>query len=127
VVSDEVIGPDYVPYSLLFPRMARVAHHGGAGTTGRALRAGIPNAVVPFTSEQPFWGPRVHELGAGPEPVPAPRVSAKRLGEAIAAVANGGDIRRRAELIGEAIRAEDGVGEAIGIIGRYLDVKQAGR
>jgi sterol 3beta-glucosyltransferase len=68
----------------------------------------------------------VHELGAGPEPIPAPRISAKRLAEAIGAVTNDGDMRRRAELIGEAIRAEDGVGEAIGIIGRYLDVKQAG-
>jgi sterol 3beta-glucosyltransferase len=126
VVSDDVLGLDYAPYSWLFPRMAGVVHHGGAGTTGKGLRAGIPNAVVPFTSDQPFWGRRVHELGAGPEPIPAPRISAKRLAEAIGAVTNDGDMRRRAELIGEAIRAEDGVGEAIGIIGRYLDVKQAG-
>jgi sterol 3beta-glucosyltransferase len=126
VVSDDVLGLDYAPYSWLFPRMAGVVHHGGAGTTGKGLGAGIPNAVVPFTSDQPFWGRRVHELGAGPEPIPAPRISAKRLAEAIGAVTNDGDMRRRAELIGEAIRAEDGVGEAIGIIGRYLDVKQAG-
>jgi len=55
----------YIPYDWLFKRSTAVIHHGGAGTTGKALRAGIPNIILPFTSDQPFWGRRVYKLGAG--------------------------------------------------------------
>ena len=33
------------------------------GTTSAGLCAGIPNIVVPFTADQPFWGNRVHAMG----------------------------------------------------------------
>ncbi|MEM8600778.1 MAG: glycosyltransferase, partial [Bacteroidota bacterium] len=56
------------PHGWLFPRMAAVVHHGGAGTTAAGLRAGCPSVVCPFFGDQPFWGRRVHALGAGPEP-----------------------------------------------------------
>jgi UDP:flavonoid glycosyltransferase YjiC (YdhE family) len=125
--SDGVLRLDFAPYSWLFPRMAGVVHHGGAGTTGEGLRAGIPNAVIPFTSDQPFWGRRVRDLGVGPKPIPASRLSAKRLAAAIVAVTEDGDMRRRAESLGRDIRAEDGVGEAIRIIDRYLGVSHAVR
>ncbi|WP_332683909.1 glycosyltransferase [Bosea sp. (in: a-proteobacteria)] len=49
----------------LFPRMAAVLHHGGAGTTMAATRAGIPQVVVPQIVDQPFWAGRVAELGIG--------------------------------------------------------------
>ena len=57
---------DYVPYEWLFCRSSAVIHHGGAGTTGKGLMAGIPNIILPFTSDQPFWGNRVKNS----EPVP---------------------------------------------------------
>lgn len=116
----DVFHIDHVPYRWLFPRAAAVIHHGGAGTTAKGLRAGIPNIVVPFTSDQPFWGRRVHDLGAGPRPVPAARLSAEKLAEAIVAATNDSDMRQRAESIGAGIRAEDGVGEAVRLIGWYL-------
>jgi vancomycin aglycone glucosyltransferase len=49
----------------LFPRVAAVVHHGGAGTTLAAARAGAPQVVVSMFSDQPFWAARVHELGIG--------------------------------------------------------------
>jgi UDP:flavonoid glycosyltransferase YjiC (YdhE family) len=125
-LSDDVLRLDFAPYSWLFPRVAGVVHHGGAGTTAQGLRAGVPSAVVPFTSDQPFWGRRVHALGVGPRPIPASRLSAKRLSEAILALTDDGEMRRRAAALGEAIRAEDGVGEAVRIIGRYLGVNRGG-
>jgi sterol 3beta-glucosyltransferase len=124
--SDGMFRLGSAPYSWLFPRASVVVHHGGAGTTGEALRAGVPSVVVPFTSDQPFWGRRVHDLGVGPQPIPASTLSADILAEAIVAVANDSDMRRRAESIGEAIRQEDGVEEAIRIVGRYLGVDRAG-
>jgi vancomycin aglycone glucosyltransferase len=49
----------------LFPRMAAVVHHGGAGTTATAARAGVPQVVVPMFGDQPYWARRVVELGIG--------------------------------------------------------------
>jgi sterol 3beta-glucosyltransferase len=61
---------DSVPHAWLFPRVAAVVHHGGAGTTAAGIRAGIPSLLIPFHGDQPFWGRRVAELGVGPEPLP---------------------------------------------------------
>ncbi|MEV8327296.1 glycosyltransferase [Kitasatospora sp. NPDC056731] len=49
----------------LFGRVAAVVHHGGAGTTTTATRAGAPQVVVPQTADQPYWASRVAELGIG--------------------------------------------------------------
>lgn len=49
----------------LFGRMAAVIHHGGAGTTVAAARAGAPQVVVPQIGDQPYWARRVAELGIG--------------------------------------------------------------
>ncbi len=49
----------------LFPRMAAVVHHGGAGTTTTATRAGAPQVIVPQIVDQPFWAARVSGLGIG--------------------------------------------------------------
>ena len=56
-----------VPHDWLFPQVAAVVHHGGAGTTAAGLRAGRPTVICPFFGDQPFWGRRVHELGVGVE------------------------------------------------------------
>ncbi len=49
----------------LFGRVAAVVHHGGAGTTTTATRAGTPQVVVPQAADQPYWAGRVAELGIG--------------------------------------------------------------
>jgi len=54
-----------VSHELLFPRVAAVVHHGGAGTTAAAARAGIPQVVTPMFGDQPYWARRVVELGLG--------------------------------------------------------------
>ena len=115
-LPDDVLVADYAPYGWLFPRVICAVHHGGAGTTGQALRAGVPSIVVPFTSDQPFWGRRVHALGVGPHPIPAQRLSVRALAEAIDIAANHREMQSRAGALGERIRAEDGVAAAIEII-----------
>lgn len=67
------------PYRWLLPRTAAVIHHGGAGTTTQALLAGRPNAAISTGADQPFFGRRVHELGAGPPPVRRGSLTAERL------------------------------------------------
>ncbi|XXZ32375.1 glycosyltransferase [Sorangium sp. So ce321] len=54
-----------VNHQALFPRVAAVVHHGGAGTITTAARAGIPQVIVPMFSDQPYWAARVRALGIG--------------------------------------------------------------
>lgn len=105
-----------IPHRWLFPRMFAVVHHGGAGTTGVGLRAGIPNILVPFTADQPFWASRVRRLGAGPAPIPLGRLTARRLAASIDESLRDEAMRERCHNLGRTISAEDGVGEAVSIV-----------
>lgn len=117
---DNVFQIESVPHDWLFPQMAAVVHHGGAGTTAAGFRAGIPSAIVPFCFDHPFWGGRVAELGVGPQPIPIKKLSAEKLADAIIRVTTDDKMRTRAALLGERIRAEDGVGKAVDLIHRHL-------
>ena len=107
-----------VPHSWLFPQMLAVVHHGGAGTTGAGLSAGIPSIIVPFFGDQPFWGRTVFELGVGSKPIPRAHLSAERLAEAIQIAISDKAMQKKAALLGERIRAEDGVARAVAVINR---------
>jgi sterol 3beta-glucosyltransferase len=111
---------DAVPHSWLFPRMAAVVHHGGAGTTAEGLRAGVPTVIVPFAFDQSFWGARVKALGLGPAPIPQKKLTAERLVAAIATATTDPTIRRNAHVCGKAIRAERGVASAVKTVARYF-------
>ncbi len=119
-VPKNIFALDSAPHGWLFPRMAAVVHHGGAGTTAEGLRAGMPSVIVPFTVDQPFWGNRVRSLGAGPEPIRASQLTAEALANAIHIAVTDKSMRERACSIGQAIRAEDGIGNAVKIVGQYL-------
>jgi sterol 3beta-glucosyltransferase len=102
----------------LFPRMAAVVHHGGAGTTAEGLRAGKPTVICPTTlNDQLFWGRRVRDLGVGPEPIPQKKLTAETLLRAIKTSPEDGNVRERAAVLGERIRAERGVARAVEVIG----------
>jgi sterol 3beta-glucosyltransferase len=120
VLPQTVINIDYAPHDWLFPRMAAAVHHGGAGTTGAALRAGIPCIIIPHMMDQPFWGQRVADLGVGPQPIPRNKLTLDRLAVAISQAVNDHQIRQRAVALGECIRAEDGIGQAVKVISRNL-------
>jgi len=49
----------------LFPRVAAVIHHGGAGTTTTAAHAGVPQVIVPQLADQPYWARQLVRLGIG--------------------------------------------------------------
>ena len=107
---------DSIPHAWLFPRVAAVVHHGGSGTIGAGLRAGVPSVLVPHAGDQPLWARRVAELGVGPRPIPRRQLTAERLAAAITSAVTDAGLRARAAALGERIRAEDGVGRAIEII-----------
>jgi sterol 3beta-glucosyltransferase len=119
-LPEDVFVVDAAPHAWLFPRMAAVVHHGGAGTTAAALHAGVPSVIVPFIVDQPFWGARVRALGVGPDPIPVKRLTAERLAAAITRAVTDAGMRQNAQQLGAAVRAEDGLGCAVSLIGRYL-------
>jgi sterol 3beta-glucosyltransferase len=119
-VPDSVFVTDAAPHSWLFPRMAAVVHHGGAGTTAEGLKAGVPTVIVPFILDQPFWGARVHALGLGPKPIPHKRLTADRLAQAINLAATSPQMKARAQACGQAIRAEEGTKNAVRVVAQYL-------
>jgi sterol 3beta-glucosyltransferase len=119
-LPDTMFMIDAVPHNWLFPRMAAIVHHGGAGTTAAGLRAGVPSILVPFFADQPFWGRRVHALGVGPKPLQRKSLSTKNLAEAITNAVEDETMHRNAVSIGERIRAENGVENAIDFIQDYF-------
>lgn len=116
--SAEFLLMDAIPHDWLLPRCKAILHHGGAGTTAAGLHSGIPNIVVPFAADQPFWGARVHAIGAGPLPIPVKNLTTEKLIAALAE-ADGDAIRNGAQVAGKKIRAEDGVGAAVKLIEDY--------
>lgn len=118
-LSSGVLSVDVVPYSWLFSRVCAAVHQGGAGVTGIALRAGLPSVTIPVFVDHPYWSNRVFQLGAGPKPIPVKSLTQTNLEEGIRALFDE-KIRQRAGVLGKQIRQEDGVGNAVQIIGQYL-------
>ena len=107
---------DQAPHDWLFPNVSAVIHHGGAGTTAAGLRAGRPTLICPFFGDQPFWGNQIYTLGVGPKPIPQKQLTTGKLTVAIQELVANQALRHNAEVLGEKIRAEDGVGNAIAIL-----------
>ncbi|BCW61190.1 glycosyltransferase [Arthrobacter sp. StoSoilB22] len=107
-LGDDAIGIGGVPHEWLFPRMAAVVHHAGAGTTAAGFRAGVPAIGVPVYTDQPLWAARVASLGVGPQPMPYKKLTPERLGDAIAQAVSTPSYAHRAAKVAAAIAAEDG-------------------
>ena len=116
-----VFGLDDIPHDWLFPRMAAAVHHGGAGTTGAGLRAGIPTILTPFMFDQFGWGRILPHLGVGPKSIPAQELTAEKLAAAIQTAVTDTAMRERAADIGRSIRSEDGIACAIEILQNISD------
>lgn len=115
-LPDTIYKIDTAPHDWLFPRMAAVVHHGGAGTTAAGLRAGRPTLICPFAMDQPFWGKRVHALGAGPAPIAQKALTADKVAQALRELVDNEDFRRNAGAIGEGLRGEDSMSHAVEFI-----------
>ncbi len=102
-----------IPHEWLLPRLAVTVHHGGAGTTGAAFRAGRPQVVCPFFRDQRFWAERAYHLGVAPKPVPQRALGVTALAEALSAAVNDRRMAERADHIGRLIRVETGTATAI--------------
>ena len=97
-----------VSHQTLFPRMAAVVHHGGSGTTANALRAGVPQVVLPLILDQFHHAHRLQLAGLAPKAASMEKVTAQQLSAAIeAAIAMPPEPR---QAVAARLRASDGAG-----------------
>ena len=107
------------PHDELFGWTRAVVHHGGAGTTGAAVRSGVPSVVVPHFADQFYWGSRLHALGVAARPVPRAFASAPSLARLLEG-ALAPDTARRAARLADRVRTEDGSGYAVRQVEEWL-------
>ncbi|HSC22320.1 MAG TPA: glycosyltransferase [Casimicrobiaceae bacterium] len=109
----------HVPHDWLFPRMSTIVHHGGAGTTHTAARAGVPSVVLPFAADQFFWATCLERVGVAPPMLTHRRLAAPRL-RARLELARDPGMQARARRVGSAIAAETGVASAVAQIEAWV-------
>ncbi|KPL85169.1 glycosyltransferase [Herpetosiphon geysericola] len=104
------------PHEMLFRHVKAAVHHGGAGTTGASLAAGLPTVIVPHLGDQLRWGQRVAALGLGPKAIPRNKLTVERLAWAIAQAANTPSMQHKAQAMVNILQAEQGISRAVEII-----------
>jgi vancomycin aglycone glucosyltransferase len=109
----DVLIVDSIPHSLIFPKVAAVVHHGGAGTTTAVARAGAPQVLLPHILDQFYWAHRVEELGLGPPALPLEMVTVNALCERISLAIDNPLIRERVNTLAPAVAARNGVASAV--------------
>ncbi|ALO98078.1 Putative UDP-glucose:sterol glucosyltransferase [Streptomyces hygroscopicus subsp. limoneus] len=116
--GDDMLTVGEVPHALLFPRMAAVVHHAGAGTTAAGLRAGVPAVPVPVQFDAGFWSARLVALGVAPAVVPLRRLTVDALSTALLRATRDPAYRRRAAALGARVRGEDGAAPVLAALAR---------
>lgn len=105
-----------VDHAALFGRVSGVAHHGGSGTVHTALRAGIPQFVMPQIVDQFYWGQRLFDMGLGPRPVAPDRLDVRTLARALTALTHNRLFAEQAAVWGERVRQDHGTHRAAELI-----------
>jgi len=98
-----------------FAEQYAIDHNG----TAAAVRAGVPQVVVPHAADQPYWGRRMADLGVAAPPIARKDLTAARLERALEVALSPG-ARAAAYALGERGRAEDGAGDAARLVDTYL-------
>ncbi|RFU27887.1 hypothetical protein B7463_g8437, partial [Scytalidium lignicola] len=106
------------PHDWLFTQIDAAVHHGGAGTTGASLRAGLPTIIKPFFGDQYFFGSRVEDLGVG---IYLRKLNVSVFARALWEASHSERMILKARVLGEQIRSENGVDTAIQSIYRDLE------
>jgi len=122
-ISERLLIIKGAPFNILLPRCQAIVHHGGAGTTGTALKAGIPQVIIDFFADQPFWGNCVNKIGVGPRPLPYRSLREDDLIDSVK-YALSDKVMERAEEIAESVRLESGVEEAVKVVEKVFEMNQ---
>lgn len=121
--NDNIFVTQALPHDWLFPRMAANVHHGGAGTVATSIRAGVPTITVPYTMDLPFFSRIAYEAGVAVKPIRPKNLTSDTLAAAIIKATTDKRLIYRAKVLGAKMMQEDGVGNAVAVINRYLSKK----
>jgi len=110
--ADDLLVAGPLPHAQVFPRVAAVVHHGGAGTTDAAARGGAPQVILPHILDQFYWAHRIAQLGLGPRAIPVTLVTADVLAERVEAAVEDPRFRARAQSLATAMRDRNGAAAA---------------
>lgn len=114
--ADDLLPVDALDHRSLFPRVAAVVHHGGAGTSHAVATAGVPSVVVPHVGDQAFWAERLHRLGVSPRPVRPRDLSPASLADRLRAATTSAPMKASAEALAARLASEDGLAAAVGLV-----------
>ncbi|MDO2396113.1 glycosyltransferase [Mycobacterium avium subsp. hominissuis] len=120
ITDDTVMTIGDTPHDWLFPRMAAIAHHCGAGTTAAGLRAGIPTIALPAYGDGPFWAARLTALGVTAATINQRHLNGDRLAAAMRTAVDDAQLRDNAHRLGAQIAAEDGAAHALNAVESLL-------
>jgi len=109
----DVFAIEEAPHDRLLPLCGGILHHGGAGTTAATLRAGLPQIVAPFMTDQPFWADRMRQLGVTALTTPKTELVVDDLCTAFRRLREDRALRARATELAQRIRAENGLAVAV--------------
>jgi len=117
-VAPDILAVGALPHARLFPRVALALHHGGAGTSARAARAGIPQVILPHVLDQFPWSSRIAERGLGPKPIFKYRPTAGLLAARIREALEDSGMRQRAARLARALAGRDGAAHHAQVAGQ---------
>ena len=115
-----VLAVDFVQHSWLFPRTSCVVHHGGSGTTGAAVRLGVPAIIIPHLGDQFLWAELALGLGCASFVIPSAKLTAEWLGQCVATTLANQRFYQSVAEVSEKVRAEGGVRQARHLIEQLL-------
>jgi UDP:flavonoid glycosyltransferase YjiC (YdhE family) len=119
--SQDIFFIQKYPHLKLFPKMAAVIHHGGAGTTASTAISGVPQIIVPHLLDQYYWGNQVYQSRLGPRPVRRGELTAKKLAAAIRQCLSDGQYRQKAGETAGIIKQRDGLALTVSEIMRSIE------
>ena len=109
------------PHLKLFPKMAAIIHHGGAGTTATSAISGVPQIIVPHLLDQYYWGSRVHRSKLGPEPIWRSKLTSNKLAAAIDICVSDENLKQNAKKASKIIKRQDSLEMTVRELMRSLD------
>lgn len=112
-LPDSIYDSGSIPHDWLFSQIDAAVHHGGSGTTGATMRAGLPSIIKPFFGDQFFYGSLVEERGVG---MLLKTLNAKSLTKALKTITTEEKYLTRAQAVAQAMEHETGVLTAIAAI-----------
>jgi len=118
--SEDIFFIQKYPHLKLFPKMAAVIHHGGAGTTATTAISGVPQIIVPHLLDQYYWGNQIYQSQLGPNPIWRSELTSKKLAAAIRQCLSNEQFQQKARETAGIIKQQDSLEITVNEIFRSL-------